>query len=224
MVKDIFPKTESTWIVERIRQGADGMPELRRHLMQVYAAPLRVYYLAVSSSKSADPDEVINGFFSDRLSKDGFLLGWQRHGSRLRRWLQNALLFYLKEQSRRDRVRSTQSDHDWEEEPDHSPLMISAEREFAIQLVRQALAVTQEQCEAKDLRTHWACFHSYYVCDRTCEALSREHGCSPERVWVMVRTCARRFKNTIRDFLIQDGVPAEEVDSEIQILLSQATG
>ena len=41
----VFPQTISTWIGMRMGEGSQGRDELNRHVMSVYAFPLRVYFL-----------------------------------------------------------------------------------------------------------------------------------------------------------------------------------
>ena len=107
MKKDVFPETQNTWIGQRLREGKEGLAEINRHVMNVYAFPLRVYYHGTPHRWLGEADDVIQGYFADRLAREDFFKEWLKSGLRLRRWLINGFGFYLKElkkKRRRERV------------------------------------------------------------------------------------------------------------------------
>ena len=101
MSANAFPQTRRTWIDDALDRGGDGVHDVNGHIMETYAWPLRVYYLGTNSRWLGEPDDVIDGFFADRLARDSFLGDWRASGLRLRRWLINAFCFYLLELRRR---------------------------------------------------------------------------------------------------------------------------
>src|SRR5882672_12709738 len=95
--KDVFPRTLGTWIGRKLQEGKAGRAEVNRHLMSVYAWPLQVYFRGSSDRWLGEPEDIVQGFFADRLDREEFLPGCQESGLRLRRWLMNGFCFYLKE-------------------------------------------------------------------------------------------------------------------------------
>ena len=100
---DHFPTTERTWIVERIEANIkggineapvchDGASALRRHVMERYAASLRVYAQGSSFRWLDDADSLVNGFFVSRLARPEYLAQWIASAMPLRRFLANGLL------------------------------------------------------------------------------------------------------------------------------------
>ncbi|MHC5005518.1 MAG: hypothetical protein ACYTJ0_20640, partial [Planctomycetota bacterium] len=58
--------------------GEPGRLAAGRHVMSVYAQPLQAYLQGSSFRTLGDPEEVVQSFFADRLSRDGFLDDWWR--------------------------------------------------------------------------------------------------------------------------------------------------
>ena len=223
MSKEHFPETEHTYIFSCLRTGARAA-ELQRHLMAVYAMPLRAYFLGTSFRHIAEPDEIINGFLLDRLTREDFIPKWRASGMRLRRWLMKSLRFYLYEYLRsegrhagvgEDVLQALQRDDDHTAELD---------REFARSIVRRALAVTKHECDLAGLAQHHEFFCRYALSDVTCESLAAQHGMSADRVWVMVRTAQRRFVRALRAAVTDDGVQSPDIDAEIASLLDMMGG
>ena len=218
--RDIFPQTMSTWIDDRLGEGSEGREALNRHVMSVYADPLRVYYLGTSYRRQlGDPDDVIQGFFASRLDRPDFLEKWSGSGLKLRRWLMNALLFYLREQIKQNKLRSTR----------HPPLDLMAEpgddapdegdAAWAVSVVRSACVATAAACEAVDQKAHWDLFFLHRMRGRSYLSLAQEFDITPKRASVMVRTVERKFRDQVRRSIMIDGVPEDQVDGEIRHLL-----
>jgi len=104
MPVDHFPSTHATWIDAQLtiaeRAGAhteDGQSArraLQQHLMQRYHEPLRAYVRGSSMRQLGDADELVGGFFADRVGAHGFLADWRESRMPLRRWLMNGISFY----------------------------------------------------------------------------------------------------------------------------------
>lgn len=221
--QDVFPPTMSTWIALRMGDGVEGRNEVNRHIMAVYDWPLRVYFMGTSERWLGEPEDVVSGFFADRLGRSEFLHEWRASGMRLRRWLMNAFCFYLME-LRRARARDRRAG-----ELDREPIVFNGspeaaiDRAFRVSLVREALRVAQETCEETGLGEHWNIFVSHYLTGRDYSDLSREFLVSPERAAVMARTAARKFRGAVRELLAGDGTPDQEVDQEILALIEEPT-
>lgn len=221
--QDVFPPTMSTWIAQRMGDGVEGRAEVNRHIMAVYEWPLRVYFMGSSERWLGEPEDVVGGFFADRLGRPEFLQDWRSSGMRLRRWLMNAFCFYLLE-LRRARARDRRAG-----ELDHEPVVFqgspetAVDRAFKVSLVREALRLAQETCEDSGLADHWNIFVSHYLTGRDYADISVEFGVSPERAAVMARTAARKFRGSIRELLAGDGTPDQDVDQEILALVEEPT-
>jgi hypothetical protein len=184
-----------------------------------YADALKAYYLGTSYRSLWEPDEIVNGFFLDRLQRKDFLVAWRCSGMRLRRWLMNAMCFYLKEFSRSERRRAAPGEHSAMEAVTHASHVRNMDLAFRETVVRFALQNARASCEADGYACHFECFLAYYVQQRSYEDIGIELNESADRVWVMVRTGQRRFVKALRQALLDDGTPPGEIDGEIRDLL-----
>lgn len=200
------------------REDADRS-ELNRYIMSVYAAPLRVYFLGTGLRWLGDPDEVVAGFFADRLPRDGFLSDWRRGEMRLRRWLMNAFSFYLSELRRRQRRdRRTAGDLPDLPESRRSPEQM-ADRAFGQSIVAQAIRLAQTHCAEHGMQDHWGIFLRHTCDDVPYAELAIDYDVSAARAAVMARTAGRHFRKALRASLVSDGASEGDVDLEIQELL-----
>ena len=60
-----------TWIGDRLAGGCASA--VNRHIMDVYARPLKIYYMGTSDRWLGEADDIIQGFFADRLAREDFL-------------------------------------------------------------------------------------------------------------------------------------------------------
>jgi DNA-directed RNA polymerase specialized sigma24 family protein len=218
--QDIFPSTQRTWIEVTLGQTGKDRLEVNRHVMSLYAHPLRVYFLGTSVRWLGDADDVVAGFFADRLARDDFFADWKRSGLRLRRWLMNAFSFYLSEQLRqrkRDRRMTGPI-------PELGTLGASPERlldrAFGQSIVGEALKSAQAECASKTLTEHWGIFVRHAYDGLPYEQIGPAFGVTPERAAVMARTAARHFRRALRDLLQADGASEIDADNEIKDLLA----
>ena len=220
MVKrDVFPTTMRTWIGNAMDRGEADRSDLNRHIMSVYAAPLRVYFLGTRLRWLGDPDEVVAGFFADRLPRDGFLRDWRRGEMRLRRWLMNAFSFYLSELRRRQ-IRDRRTEGELPDMPETSlPPEHLADRAFGESIVAEAIRLAEAHCAENGLNDHWGIFLRHTCDDVPYLALATDYGVSPARAAVMARTAGRHFRKALRASLVSDGAHEGDVDNEIRKLL-----
>ncbi len=225
MSREAFPQTlNPTWWDARLNVGDEAsLTEARNHIMLVYSDPLKAYFTGSSFREMGDADEIVHGFFADRLSRPDYLRQWRASGKRLRRWLMNGLCFYLRECIRDENLRDATGTHALVElasaDPTESRAMDVA---FLQSVVQHALASSRADCAARNLQEHWEYFHAYHLLGRSCDDLAAEHGVDHDRMWVMIRTGQRRFAKALRDHLAEDGVRADQIDDEIRDLLELA--
>lgn len=218
MQESVFPTTLRTWIDRRLDEGKAGRLDANRYVMATYAAPLRIYYLGTNMRWLGEPDDVIGGFFEDRLRKADYFDRWQASGMRLRRWLINGFCFYLRElrrSARRDRTAACQGDT---VTFNGDPAAV-VDREAARAFVSRAIEQTQQACLDEGLETHWRIFLRHHVDHAPFAAIAGEFDVDPARAAVMSRTARRKFHIALVDVLTRDGVAREEMNREIQWLL-----
>jgi hypothetical protein len=219
--KDAFPATQMTWINARLDAGEAGRQEVKTHLMTAYADPLRIYLLGSSFRTVGEPDEIINGFFANRLSRDDYLDGWRQSGKRLRRWLINGLIFYIKEEFRRrkrgETTFSTGIQGSLEAPEDQHEAF---DRAWAASIVRIAMVEAGEKCQEEGLEAHWDIFVRHHIQQQPYALCCQDHGVDPARAAVMARTAAARFRDAVRRQISMDGADDDSIDEELAGLRS----
>jgi DNA-directed RNA polymerase specialized sigma24 family protein len=220
---DLFPHT-ATWIPDRVREGGrDNWLQVNNHLMAVYLRPLRAYFLKTSFRNLDEPDDIINDFFQSRLSRPEFYDKWLVSGKRLRRWLMTSLCHFLLERYRAEkRARGEPIDDLREPAGDDPAPQRAMDLEFLQAVVRAALELAEDKAASAGNTAHWNLFRGYYI-DRTdCKDLAAEAGVPEGRAWVMIRTAKRWFVAAVREVLLRDGVPEDQIDDEIRDMLGDA--
>lgn len=224
MKKDVFPSTLNTWIGQKLQEGQGGRAELNHYIMRVYADPLRVYCLGASAHTLGEPEDLVQGFFADRLGRADYFQGWREGGLRLRRWLMNGFGFYLKELRRERRKQNKSHSLDEASEPGDEEAFKGVEsdmdRAFAVAVVRQALQDTRALCEARGQARHWEIFYRHYYEGHSYADFISEFELSAAQAAEMARTAATKFKGALRDILASDGAMEREIDAEIDSLLA----
>lgn len=186
--------------------------------MTVYLRPLKIYFMGTSERWLGEPDDVVSGFFADRLARENFLDDWIASGLSLRRWLCNGFCFYLKE-LRRQKFRDGRAG-----ELKDDPVTFSGDpeqamdRAFVAEVVRVALAQAKEQCIADGLKDHWDVFEQHHCLGRAYQDIGAEMDIRPSRAAVMTRTATKRFREALRELIARDSAH-DDVDSEILALL-----
>lgn len=217
--QDVFPKTQVTWLRERIAGGDDGITQANRHVMSAYAHPLRVYILGSSFRRVAEPEELINGFFADRLARDGYLARWLESGRPLRLWLLTGFRHFMMEEIRR-RGRASHAELS-PEAHSHDEHDAQAAYDAACKqvIVKEALNTAAERCRSKGLDRHWAVFLSHHVGGEAYDVIAARENVSAARAAVMARTATRTFREVLRELTAWPGATSEEIDHEIAGLL-----
>ena len=221
--EDAFPPTLNTWLRQKLEEGEAGRTEINRHLMAVYSWPLQVYFRGSSERWLGEAEDLVQGFFADRLARKDFLDAWQESGLRLRRWLMNAFCFYLKEVRRRRRKESREEDLPDDREAVFESPEVEIDRAFAVALVRRALDETRHLCESRGLGEHWEVFHLHYYQGLPYSDIIGKLGMEQVRASTMARTVAGKFRTTLREMISRDGAQESEINSELECLLQAAS-
>lgn len=215
---DVFPATQMTWLGAQVQAGdEDGAARerARGHVMSVYFEPLVIYVRGSSFQSVGDAEELVAGFFSDRLSRADYLTKWLASGLPLRAWLIGGIKFYCKERiraARRDAAEPVPEDaHD----EDAAGPGSDYRKQIARNLVREAMRSTGEALEGEGMGEHWQVFRRHHLEGVSFAQIAMSKGISEERAAVMSRTAARRLRARLRDLCAWPGASNEEIDREI---------
>ncbi len=213
-----FPSTRHTWIGKQMRDGQPGRQAVLTHLMEVYAQPLEIYCRGCSLRWLGDADDLVRGFFADRLTREAFLNRWLESNRPLRAWLIVGFKHFLFEQARRQRRDQAES---IASEIDHAGTRadLAFDREYAKRLVASALCAAQDRCRETGLAEHWDVFKAHQVDGLDYESIHQRYGVNPKRAVVMARTARDRFKAALREAVAWEGARDDEIDGEIQALM-----
>ncbi len=214
---DPFPtQTWNTWIASRLARGEEGRREVNHHVMELYRDGLDRYVRKTPFRKVGDSEELVDGFFADRLSREQYLVQWAASGKRLRHWLIAGFRMYLLEQWRK-RVRERQVSSvppdlaDPAPEPDQLANGI-----FARNAVRVAWKRTRDRCQQRGLSDHFALFESHQIEGRPYHEIAPKHGVDEVRAASMARTARLHFVRSLRELVKQEGALEHEIDGELR--------
>ena len=184
MPVDHFPSTHATWLDAQLtiadRAGGDPAAAARRavqqHLMQRYHAPLRAYVRGGSLRELGDAEELVAGFFADRVGAEDFLAGWRGSGMSLRRWLMNGISFYGRGVLRdrmRDRLRqlderasdasSTAAGHTLDQLLDDRDAARAFEESWALEVLNAAHAQVHADLDAAGKLDEYDVFRRHVI-------------------------------------------------------------
>lgn len=214
---DVFPHTQLTWLSSQLDEGDLGLAKAREHVMEVYREPLMIYVKGSSFRTLGDAEELVSGFFADRLGRTDYLSEWLSSGRPLRRWLLVGLKYYLKEQIRAKKRGGSSLAFDPDDDDQDHPSR-SYNEASGRQLVARAMIQTEEDLRARGFGEHWEVFVAHHLQERLFASIGEEHGVDEKRAAVMSRTAARRFRAVLRELVTWPGASDEELDSEIRAL------
>ncbi len=225
--KQHFPETSYGLFKEELGRGEEGRKVINQHVMSVYYRPLQYYFRGLKGHhRIGEPEDVINGYFADRLDRPDFFAKWElkrrEKGILLRRWLMNGLHFYLKELIRKKNHGESGLPEEELISNDEMPDSTSEyDRQFAHSLVDEALKLVKKYCEEKELNPHWEIFIRHHVKEEAYKDFCQEYDVDPVRASVMARTVRDWFRRKVEQLLIEDGVSPRNVQNEIRDLLSR---
>lgn len=220
---DHFPQTLRTWLMGVVSQGEGGTDEAARHVMEVYAWPLSVYYRGSTFRWLGEADDVVRGFFADRLSREDFFRRWLESDRRLRHWLIVAFKHYLYETARGRRRDGrigggAAMEASAPAGPDEESLG-GFWRETARSVVGRAMERAEASCRADGLLEHWGIFRRHMMDGASYGQIESETGVSAARAAVMARTAGNRFRAALREAVAWPGASDSEVYDEIASLM-----
>lgn len=221
-VQDHFPPTPRTLVHEAL-DGGDPQA-VAAHLIRLYERPLRIYFGATSFRNLGDPEDIVAGFLADRLSRSDWLQGW-RDACRsreipLRRWLLNALNFYLKEEARRAaRDRRLPEPTTGATSSEEGGAERTFEREAARAVVAEALARTEAACREVGQSRHYEVFVRHTIDRQPYETIGPALGLSLSQCGGQVRTVTAKFRRAVAEVLAEEGIEDGELDREIVRLM-----
>lgn len=227
IMDDVFPSTHDSWLCEML----DGPPEQVERaavaLMARYREPLRVYFegssfgrLGVQGlSDFADSEELVHGFLAGRLARAGFLDSWRKSGMRLRRFVINGFIFYLREQARAARRRRSREQ---KAEPADDGVVEDSTAEFdrawALSVVREASEMTAASLAARGRSRHWELFIRHFVDGAPYGDLVEPFGLTPSQAASVARDVAFELRRSLRLVLSRDGVAEADLGPELALI------
>jgi DNA-directed RNA polymerase specialized sigma24 family protein len=209
---DAFPATQYTLIGRLLGDRERGMIAAAQHVMTVYAGPLKVYYTGSSFRTLGDADDIVQGFFASRLSRENFMHDWLNSRRQLRFWLMTAFKHFLFEQARARKC-------DRERMASDEGIDVRCDQDDELTLVRQAMQSAEEACRAAGQEDHWRVFVRHHVDGRSYEQLQDELGIDRKRFNVMARTAGNKLKSALRDLLAWPDASEEDIDAELRDLM-----
>jgi hypothetical protein len=246
---DHFPSTHATWIDAQLTliDGADashagphaGRAEtareaLRRHLWDRYHAPLRAYAHGGSLRRAGEPDELVVGYFAERVTAPDFLPAWRRSNMPLRRWMMNGIGFYARGVVRdrmRDRLRpftdlasTPMSDSDWAN-PSADDALLSAdertaetafERAWAIAVLDAAHTQAHAQLASEGRLDEYDAFRRRVIEGEGYDTIGPSLGMSAQQCAGATRLVSQRMAAALREVLRAEGVRESEMDRTVQ--------
>jgi DNA-directed RNA polymerase specialized sigma24 family protein len=244
MPVDHFPSTHATWIDAQLtiaeRAGAhtdDGRSAqraLQQHLMQRYHLPLRAYVRGSSMRQLGDADDLVAGFFADRVGAPGFLADWRGSGMPLRRWLMNGISFYARGVMRdraRDRMRQFEdggagisggagdlSTHAGGEDRlvDDRDAARAFEEAWALEVLNAAHELVHADLAERGKLAEYDVFRRHVIDGVEYAVIGTDLGLTRQQCANMVRRVSDRIREALREVVRGEGVPAEEVERTVR--------
>lgn len=227
-MEDVFPSTHTSWLC----QVLDGPPEKIQRaavgLMSRYRDPLRIYFKGSSFGRLSvqgltefgDPEDLVHGFLANRLARADFLAAWRRSGMRLRRFVMNGFLFYLRAQARaarRRRIREQKSDPaEYGRTFDDSTTEF--ERAWALSVVREASDMAAAGLQTRGRGVHWQLFLRHFVDGVPYGELVEPFGLTPSQAASAARDVAFELRRCIRTVLSRDGITETDLGPELALI------
>jgi len=229
---DHFPSTHQTWIVDQLRVVDRGSPadvaeaaqQLRTHVMVRYREPLLAYAAASSFRTLSTPEDLVHGFFAERLHDVAYLRTWTGTGMKLRRWLCNGLLLHMFNEAKKRKRDARAVDAAAEALRQSPPEQPAADRAFdrawARGVIERAVAATEQSMRAEGREDAWRLFARHAIDGVSQVAAASEAGFSEGEAKARLRLAVRRFRDAVAAELITEGVPPAEVQAEAEAIVS----
>lgn len=209
------------WISQRLSEGEAGILLANGYLMAHYVRPLTTYCRAIGLAKSvrADADEVVHGFFANRLSNSEYLKSWLSSGLRLRQWLRNGLHLYVHEQRRENATQVGGSGLSNEILDEGHAYDHEFERAWALSALDLATKETMDSFEKRGRRDDWEMFWSHHV-NGVCHAtIGVRFQLSAAQVAQRSFAVAAQLRDSLCGILRKDGVLGSEINAEVRAMM-----
>jgi DNA-directed RNA polymerase specialized sigma24 family protein len=229
---DHFPSTHETWIADQLREvrggsasaAAQAAQQLRTHIMVRYREPLLAYAGASSFRTLSTPEDLVHGFFAERLHDVEYLRSWTGTGMKLRRWLCNGLLLHMfneaKKRRRDARVVDVAAEALRQSPPDQPAADRAFDRAWARGVIERAVAATDQAMRAEGREDAWRLFARHAIDGLSQVAAASEAGLSEGEAKARLRLAVRRFRDAVAAELITEGVPPSGVQAEAEAIVS----
>ena len=237
---DHFPSTHATWIDAQLTiigeaggASVGAREALRRHLWDRYHAPLRAYVHGGSLRRAGEPDDLVAGYFADRVTADDFLPAWRRSGMPLRRWMMNGMGFYARGVVRdrlRGRVRpftdvatpaatgdaTAPSAEDTLLPVDERTAEDAFERAWAIAVLDAAHAQAHAQLSDEGRLDDYEVFRRRVIEGEGYDTIGRSVGKSAQQCAGATRLVSQRMAAALREVLRAEGVREGELEETVR--------
>lgn len=217
-----FMTTLGSWISGREAAGDEGRREARRHLLEVYAAPLENYLRSTSWGSWGDPRDHVHEFLLSRIEDPDFLRPWlkQRHEFPLRKWLASRLIFHVRTEYKKHTGRpsiSIETIEPLDDGPNPADEAAKMEvRTWISHIVQFALLRTKSKCLELGFEVNWRCFELHYLQGMRFKEVAQKLRITPEHKAREYSRAARdRFREHVRTLMIKDGTARSQVDDAI---------
>jgi DNA-directed RNA polymerase specialized sigma24 family protein len=216
-----FPTTAATFLTMCLDRASDGdTAEACRHVMLRYSAPLVAYAASSRLSRVDEPEELVHGFFAEKLATRGFLDRWRASGMPLRRWMLNGLVFHarglVRDRAREDSRRLPAS-HLEHEPADSSETERLFERAWALALVEAACRFVHAELAAEGRESAYDAFHRHHFHGVALATLAAERGTPIGTISTELRHATRRLRRTAESMLRDEIGSADPLEIEREL-------
>ncbi len=225
-----LPPTTS-WTI--VKEAAAGKPEARREVFERYRRPVCAY-IAARTRDAGRAEEYTTDFFLEKVFKarGRGLLDHADPKRRFRTYLKAAVENFLKDRWRADQrnaqrfTRPDAEDQGWDRIPGEGSAQADDvfQREWTRMILARALEKVRALCERKGQQVHLAVFLGRYAGDderrpRWAEIGAR-HGLDERTAQHRAETVQRRFRDAVREVLIEETGSPQAANEELAALLS----
>lgn len=225
---DLFPSTHDSWLCQML----DGSPaEVERAavaLMARYREPLRVYFEGSSYGRLRssglvefnDSGDLVHGFLLSRLARPEFLEAWRASGMRLRRFVVNGFIFYLRDQTRSARRRRGREQRMAElaVAPNDRDPAADFDRAWALTVMHEASQMAADAFSSRGRGAHWELFVRHFVDGVPYGELVDPFGLTPSQAASAAREVAFELRRCLRAVLSRDGITDEDLGPELSLI------
>ena len=223
-----FPETQTIWISDRLSEGEAGIMLANGYVMESYVRPLSIYCSKIGLARSVhiDADDLVHGFFANRLSNSEYLKSWLTSGLRLRQWLRNGLHFYVHELRRQNAAQLGKlGPHIGDQAlPEEVPSEGAAhdhefERAWALAALDLAMKETKEGLEKRNRRDEWEMFCSHHVEGVPHAIIGERFQLSTAQVAQRTFAVGAQLRDELYGILRKDGALRSEIDVEVRSMM-----